>query len=156
MALSTAQRSLIEYRRERVASLRLRGLTEREIAEALPRLGIVNPQTGKPYSDVTVHNDLQVLEERWRAEAVRERAVHKANMLAEIREARREAWKAKDLVMVDRLMQREINLLGLDEPLQMHVEQNVQVVTDARERLAHLITQYAARAGAVADTERAN
>lgn len=29
-------------------------------------------------------------------------------------------------------------------------------VTDARERLAHLITQYASRAGAVADTERAN
>ena len=111
------------YRREQVARLRLRGATLRQIAvELLPKLGIVNPQTKEPYSEVTIWKDIQALEKEWRAEAVKSRASHKAAALAEIREARKKAWVDGDLRIVKDFLKMEIDLLGLDEPIQLQVD----------------------------------
>lgn len=149
MALNTSQQAIMAYRREQVARLRLRGATIRQIAyELLPKLGVINEQTGKPYTEATVHADIEALESEWRAEAIRERGAHKAAALAEIREARRKCWADGDMARVKDFLKMEIELLGLDEPLQLQV--------DWRQELeAHGISEYDAFAELVEELEGA-
>jgi hypothetical protein len=92
MALNTASQQALEYRRERVAQLRLRGLTQRAIVAQLEQEGLVNPETNEPYSLGIVNLDLQVLARQWRGEARKATARHKSQVLAELREVRRAAW----------------------------------------------------------------
>ncbi len=46
MALNSSKKAVIKHRREAVAKLRLRGLTQREIVDKLTSEGLVNPETG--------------------------------------------------------------------------------------------------------------
>lgn len=109
-------RKLIDARRERVAQLHLRGLTQREIVAALEQQGMMNPETGKPYNVMTVNRDLQALKKQWRANAAQDIALHKALQAAEITEVIRAAWAAKELTTVMKALERQAKLLGLDVP----------------------------------------
>jgi hypothetical protein len=107
-------------RRELVASLRLRGHTEREIVEVIAKKSEYrNPVTGKAWTNGTIHNDLVALRQEWRAESMRDIATHKAQQLAEIREARKKAWEKTNLLMVARFLEMEIKLLGTDAPIRL-------------------------------------
>lgn len=119
--MPVSNRAMIVKRREAVAQLRLRGATVREIAEKLPLapLYIINRQTGRPFTHTTVVNDLKAVEQEWRANAVRSRAVHKAELLAEIEAAKRMAWQTSDYNVLARFLKMKADLLGLDEPLQL-------------------------------------
>lgn len=120
MALSKAYRDVAIRRRQLVASLRLRGQTEQEIADALSKSPHgINPVTSKPWASGTVHNDLVALRQEWRAESMRDIATHKAQQLAEIREARKKAWEKTNLLMVARFLEMEIRLLGTDAPIRL-------------------------------------
>lgn len=145
MALSKAKQDAAIERRRKVAELRLRGLSEAEIASKLAQNSeLHNPQTGKPYSRVTVHNDLVALRDEWRAESLRDIAIHKAIQLAEIREARREAWKKSDLNMVSKFLQQEINLLGTDAPIRITWEEEARAAgIDPAELFEELVNRYA-------------
>ena len=111
--------SLKHVRRRMVARLRLRGMSQREIQEALSRPqdegGLRNPRTGRPFSLGTVNADCQAAEAMWRAEMVAELQEHRSREVAELREARRAAWQGDDLGEVRLNISLEADLLGTKE-----------------------------------------
>lgn len=122
MALTNTNGDRIKHRRHTVARLRLRGGTMAEIEEALPKAGIINPDTGAPYSHGTIANDIKMLREEWRASAAADMAEHKARQLAELREARRAVWREGDLSEVRRNIETEMKLLGTAAPQRVEQE----------------------------------
>lgn len=117
MPRNNSHDAIVAHRRRRVAALRLGGLTQREITEALP-LGknpIVNPISGEPYALGTINRDVMALEQKWERRAVEDIALAKAMNLAETREARRAAWQKGLLSLVYRGLEHEANLLGLND-----------------------------------------
>src|SRR4051812_2467045 len=103
MGLSTAQRTTILHRREMVAQLRLRGLSERAIAKMMAESkegAYLNPETGEPWSSSTIHLDIVALEKDWRENALRDITSIKGEHLAELVEVKRAGWAAKDLDVV--------------------------------------------------------
>jgi len=105
MALNTSKRAIIDNRRREVAELRLRGKTQREIAQEVGcSLGSVN-------------GDLKALRKAWQAAALETITEHQSRVLAEISEVKREAWGAEspELRTVLAALQQERALLGLDQ-----------------------------------------
>lgn len=124
-----AHHDFIARRREAVARLRLRGYSVREIVESLGRnADFLNPETGKPYGHDTIHKDIVAIRAEWAAAAAESITEHQEAQLAEIREARREAWKAKDLALVDRLISREMQLLGTKAPERAPIDEKGNTV----------------------------
>lgn len=103
-------------RREKVAQLRVKGLTQREITNALTEKGIVNPRTGEPYTIMCINRDCAALDAEWRERAAADTDTLRGAQLAEIRQARRSAWAGNDLNAVYRGMELEIKLLGTAAP----------------------------------------
>lgn len=116
MTLNSSKQTSILHRREVVARLRLRGLTQREIAMKLILEGVVNSATGDPFSIGTVNGDVKALEKQWRQQAAADTAALKGQVLAELRETRRAAWEDNQFTIVLRSIDQEIHLLGLDVP----------------------------------------
>lgn len=112
MPLNTSQDAIIDNRRRLVASLRLRGATQREIVNQLDLNGQRNPKTGKPWSLGIVNSDLQALEAQWKSEAAKDISDHKARQLAELGEVKRAGWGVKDLSSVLRAIKQEAEILG--------------------------------------------
>lgn len=118
-------------RREMVSSLRLRGLTLREISAALAKQNppIVNPTTGEPYSDVTIKNDLDALKAEWRERAAETIDTHQARQLAELMEIKRAAWAGKDPELALKALAQEVKLLGtLRQPDGININFNIELV----------------------------
>ena len=114
MTLNKSHILLIASRRERVAQLRLRGLTQRDIVEALARSDMVDPKTSKPYSLATINSDLQAIETDWRDSAARSVDERKAAQLAELAEVKRTAWTKEDMATVLKAIAQETELLQRD------------------------------------------
>lgn len=112
------KRAIMEARRRRVAALKLRGLTVREIQAELadPAKGMVNPKTGKAYSLSTIGADLVILQKRWREASAKDIAKHKARELAELGEHRKSAWAQRELGEIRLGIALEMKLLGTAEP----------------------------------------
>ena len=92
MPAPTAIWAIIDDRRRKVAALRLRKLSLREIEKKLAEEGVVNPNTGKPWGLGTIARDMEALEHQWRREAAADVAQLKALELAEINEVKRSCW----------------------------------------------------------------
>jgi hypothetical protein len=118
MTPNTSQESIMAQRREMVARLRLRGLSQREICHALshPTKGMINPQTNKPYSIATINADCQFLVGQWQETMMEHEDTRLSRIWAEIQEIRREAWKTGDLSTLMRAIKQEIDLFGLEAP----------------------------------------
>lgn len=86
--------AMVDDRRARVASYKVRGFSVRQTEAALPGDGCTNPKTGKPWSRGVIEQDLQFLTERWQTEAKRDIGEHIARELEKIDEVEREAWAA--------------------------------------------------------------
>jgi len=104
-------------RRERVATLRNRLMSEREIYVTMSTPGspfyMANPQTDKPYSAGTIHNDLVYLREQMIEHASEEYEEYVATQLAEIREARKAyGWGKGDWKAIAKFLELEMRLLG--------------------------------------------
>lgn len=122
MALNNSNDDVVLMRRERVASLRARGLTVREIVATLadprkPDMYMINPDTGVPYTIATIHGDIKTNQRAAlkRSEAETRRLI--ADQLAETAEVKRVAWSGDRLDLVLRALEREAKLLGLDAPM---------------------------------------
>jgi hypothetical protein len=126
-------RKLIDARRERVASLRLRGFTEREIVAALEQQGFFNPETHRPYSTGCIAKDILALQKQWRENAARAISEHKSEQLAEIAEVKRSAWAAKKPDTVIKALQLEVQILGTDAPIR------VESKSDASDELLSVV-----------------
>ncbi len=116
MAKEKGNRTMIDLRRMRVASLVLRQLNQREIVEALGRV-MVNPETGKPYSLGTINSDIRHLRTEWRQKAISDLDEHRSRVWAELQEVKREAWAQKNLKAVLACLAQERALLKLDGEL---------------------------------------
>lgn len=108
--MSTGARDAAEQRREVVAKLLLRKLTQREIVDALADEGIVDP-SGEPYSLSTVHGDIRELRKIWRANAAERIEEHQSLILAELEEVKRAAWESGELDKVLRAIQQQTQIL---------------------------------------------
>lgn len=132
---SKSDRARIEIRRLNVEQLVVRGFGLYEITERLAEdRGIVNPETGESYSPMTISRDLTEIEERWREDAVEERAKHKADQLAELRAARRAAWEINAYNEVRLNLEAEMRLLGTDEPQAVVLEETFDLNEWRRQR----------------------
>lgn len=143
-------------RRRRVAVLRLRGLSLREITKALPMGdgGVINPETQKPYNMSTIYQDLKAIEQEWRQMSVADLQEHKARHLAELAEVRRTAWQQGKLFYILKSLEQEAQILGLNEvPDAPDVNVNVAnfdlsgMPTDELRRISQVINS--ARSGAI-------
>jgi hypothetical protein len=131
MALSNSGSDIIKRRREVVGRLRVYGMTEQEILDALPGQGIVNPNTGRPFTNGTIHSDIVALREEWQANAAESTAVHQARQLAEIQSIKRQAFLDRDGLLALRAIDREMKLLGTAAPerVKIDVTINIELVT---------------------------
>lgn len=107
MTLNKAKKDAILMRREQVARLRLRGLSQREIAVSLSELV---PPINVSY--VTVKNDIDALKLEWQARAAESIDKLKAEQLAELREVKRRAWADNDLANLLRAIKQEAEIIG--------------------------------------------
>ncbi len=103
-----------EVRRQRIASLLIRGLKTHEIVTALSqetRAGrdgyqepnpsyTVNPRTGNPYDRKTIERDIEELKGEWRDQSAEKIKEYYGHMLATAFEVQRAAWAKGDLDMV--------------------------------------------------------
>lgn len=136
-----SNREITAKRRAIVSSLRLRGMTLDQITEAVQgQRGLVNPRTGRPFGRSTVYKDLNALVADWEAEAAANTASLRAQQLAELREARKAAWKARDLGEVRQLLKLEMQLLGTDAPERtLALNANVDVTALSDDELRAII-----------------
>lgn len=111
--------AIVAARRQKVAQLLLRGLTQREIERALATQKIHNPQTRKPWSLGTINADIQLMEDEWRQQAGQSLVDRKSRVAAELEYLRRSAWAAGDLELVRKLLKDERDMFGLDEPIEV-------------------------------------
>lgn len=119
--LNTADEAIIAHRRELVARARLRGATQREIVAGLAEAGHLNPETNEPWSLGTINADLKALQADWRRESKKVIDHHKARQLAELGEARRQAWHDNDMPSVLRALNMEMALLGTEAPKKQEI-----------------------------------
>lgn len=114
MAFNTSRLDIAERRREMVSQLRLRGLSIREIAEALGKGNppLINPETGAPFSHVTIKNDIDALNLEWQRRRGINTDVHQDRQFMMTQEVSRAAWASKDPELVLKALDREMKLLG--------------------------------------------
>lgn len=140
-------------RRRKVAALRVRGMTLREITRALP-LGenpVLNLETGRPFNQATVQRDVKELEAQWKAEAVEDIGVLKGRHLAELAEVRRVAWAQGQLYFVLESLKQTASILGLNavQGVPYGADVNVNI---ANFDLGRLSDSELARLGEIIDT----
>jgi hypothetical protein len=111
---------IIIKRREAVARLRLQGKTLHKIAEALELEGILNPNSGKPWSVAVIHEDLQHLKAEWLESASTSIEAHKSKLLAEMELIKELAWEGVKIPpALLNVMKQQRELLGLDAPVKV-------------------------------------
>lgn len=112
MTKNSAPNDVATARRERVASLRARGLSQREIVKALTDEGFKNPETNEAWGLVTICRDLKQLRNRQTKIADLETQQHMARQMADVLELKRIAWQTKDLKSVAKAIELEMKLTG--------------------------------------------
>ena len=125
MTLNNSKQDIIAKRREEVARYRLRGWTQRQIAEYL------NVSVG------TINRDLACLQEEWKASALTSIEEHKIRVLAELAEVKRRGHADKNLNAVLQAIKAEVDILGLDAPVKSEISGSLtweQVVMQAIEQ----------------------
>jgi len=115
---NTSNTDIVDKRRELVGMLRLRGFSSRKIAQTLATGGeggkfkLLNPQTGEPYSHVTIKHDIDALKAEWRESASAAIDEHQARQLAEIQEVKQMAWAQRNGGLALAAIDKEMKLLG--------------------------------------------
>lgn len=144
---------VITKRRELVARLRVRGLTMREIVNALAAPGdsqFINPQSDQPFTLDTIKHDCHALDKQWRERAGVTIAEHKARHYIELQEVKRAGWKALDLASVLRALKQEADLLGLDAPKQLDINIIRKRAQEIADRLGVPVNDVLAQADRIA------
>ena len=121
--LNSSDHEILAARRQQVARLRLRGLSIRDIVQALamPPLSLTDPKTGKAYSIATIHRDLKAIEAEWTAAALADIGEGKAKQRAKMAEGKRAAWLEKDLAAVLSALKQESEVMGTKAPARADV-----------------------------------
>jgi hypothetical protein len=150
MPLNNSQEDIIAHRREAVARLRLRHLSQREICAKLAEEGIINIEENKPWSLGTINLDLKSLDAQWKRQAMNHVTAKKGLLLAEYYEVLRVAWQSDDLAIILRACKQIAELLGLDAPERTEIsgtDGGPVEINDARVALAEAISKIGELAG---------
>jgi len=59
-------------RRARIAALKVAGLSIRQIHDRFEETGVINPDTGRAWSIGMIAEDLKIIDDKWKAEAMRD------------------------------------------------------------------------------------
>ena len=144
------QQDVIAARRERVATLRARGLTLREIqatlgAETILVNGerkpnpnkLLNPETGEAYDLATIFRDVEFLTDQWRKSAAASTDDHRARQFGELQEIKRAAWAARNPHLALMALEKEMKLLGtpMPEKIEHRLEDEQFDILTGREKL---------------------
>lgn len=141
MTLNSSGEAVIAKRRVLVASLRLKGYSQRQIWQALAYGGrdgegrYVNPNTGEPFSLGTINADIKALEQEWRTEASRDTDIHRARQLSEIQAIKSMAFIKQNPMLALRAIDLEMKLLGTSAPARSEVtvkDWRAQAIEDIR------------------------
>lgn len=116
------KKAAVEQRREKVAQLSLRGLSQRAISQALAKMGIVNPKTGLAYDVAQINRDLKLLSKQWQRKALDTTHEHKSRQYMELQELKRKAWTDNNLPVVLNAIKAEMELLGTKAPEQVNAD----------------------------------
>lgn len=138
MSLNTSWEYVVENRRRKVARLRIRGLTMRQIVQALADSGNPedrNPKTGAPWSLKTIKTDIDAVIEAARAEAVKDISEHKARLLDELEELKRIAWSKERYSEIRQIVADMRAMLGTDSPKVIVFDQVQERMLEGIERL---------------------
>ncbi len=122
MTLKRSEEHLIVLRRRAISEAKLHGMSLHQITIWLEEEGLVNPESGKPWSITTISNDLKEIKKEWTDVMLQDITSHRARVLAEFGEVKNAAWKAGKLDTVLRAVNGEIALLGLNELERMGTE----------------------------------
>lgn len=130
---------IIAQRRARVAQLKLRALSTREIALALARgdSPIVNPHTGQPYDHATIVRDLEFLQAEWQQQRIENTDTDKVRQFMEMQEIKRAGWGDRNPELVRRTLRDEVDLLGTAKAKELNINFNFDI--DIVMRLADAI-----------------
>lgn len=121
MALNSSKKAIIEQRRALVASMRVKGLSQREIVANLTDHGYVNPKTEKPWSLGIINSDIAHTESEWREACTKDVCEHKARQLAEINAVKKSAWGSKEYAVVLKAIDQEAHILGTKAPIKQEL-----------------------------------
>lgn len=138
MAFNNSKDLVISQRRNMVSRLRLRGLSADGITLALAEEGIVNPDSGEPYTRQTVWRDIKHLDGEYRRRALIGTEQHRINQFNEIQEIKQLAWSTNDGKLALQAVKQEIELMGTKTPIRLDVTINVRVVHETWLRLKAL------------------
>lgn len=134
MTAPTATQDNIAQRRARVAQLRLRGLSSREICIALAKGDkdgkgkIISPRTGRPYDHVVILEDLTVLKAEWKEARGEATDTHIDREFTEIQEIKRAAWATSDPELALKALDREMSLLGTKKAQEVNLNVSISIV----------------------------
>ncbi len=92
----------------------MRKLTPQEIAQSLPRYGILDPETNKPYPLDIIEADVAAIETGWQEYAEQDEAL--SRILAELQEVKKTAWAGKDLKAILAAIKQEREMLNTKNP----------------------------------------
>lgn len=94
-------------------------MSTRAIAKALSEFNppCVNPNTGNPWTHITIEKDLKTIQQKWLAATQESAEKHRADLVAELNEAEQIAFTQEDIPAVVSCVKQKAALLGVsDEP----------------------------------------
>lgn len=112
MIEKTPRKDEIIIRREAIAAMRARGLTQRQIRDSL-----LNMKPPIEVSIATVNRDLKIIRAEWKQKATESIDEWIASELADLDELEKHAWREKRYDLVLKIKDRRAKLLGLDKPM---------------------------------------
>lgn len=123
------QDALIDKRREIIASLLVRGMSQIEIRALMahPTIEVqgkqvtnpaylINPNTNEPFDTSQICRDVAAIRTQWRKQSLEHVDEFFAEQLANLRELRRINWERGDYVEVRQAIALEIKLTGTAKP----------------------------------------
>lgn len=119
---SKSRNHIKALRRKIVSSSKARGMSDADIAVLLEEEEVLNPDTGEPYSVSTIAADSKIIEDEWQETMMQDITLHRARVLAELRELKASAWNAGKLSIVSRAIDQEVDLLGLNKLERLSLE----------------------------------
>jgi hypothetical protein len=113
---------LIERRQEAVGRYLVMGYTQLEIAEALEKEKITNPETGQPYDRTTIGKDIAAVNRKWKTSTKASIEQHRARQLAELSELKRVGWKKDNPALVLNALTHESRLTDTSAPIRINID----------------------------------
>lgn len=158
MAVKRNSANLDVLRRRAVASASIQGMSPREIYVWLEDKGLIDPDTGKPFSVSQIRKDIDLIVEEWNERMYKDISFHRARVLAELAEVKSSAWKSSKLSIVLKAIDKEVDLLGLNELERLHADVAIanllkglpaEVSSALRERLTERVGEKRGKAEAL-------